>query len=279
MKKTSIPAKKRRPRKNWKWFSEELLTQRHVFRVGNMSAIDLWMLRSWGIHFRRDQRFGLHYLLCVGSWLQPPPSRIKFAQENGFCYLCGRPWTDFPAACECGRNPIHILDIRKPPPWTVQPIRLLAIPEHPEDWGFRRKVGQWFEWEREKERNLLRAERIREARTIKPGWKKSDLHLLQEWQDSSCYYCGTGFTDQEPYQIEHLTPIAHDGLDDIENIRLACKACNYRKGTKKEKAYWSMLERKNVIAKEILAAQQEKARNLRLRVRQHARSTKRVKRK
>ena len=47
-----------------------------------------------------------------------------------------------------------------------------------------------------------------------------------------CEYCHTR-QDDEPfitYQVEHVVPKQHGGLDDEENLALACPQCNLHKG-------------------------------------------------
>jgi 5-methylcytosine-specific restriction endonuclease McrA len=51
-------------------------------------------------------------------------------------------------------------------------------------------------------------------------------YILEKWQ-RTCVYCGSKDTS---LQIEHLVPKARGGSDRVDNLTLACKPCNQRKG-------------------------------------------------
>jgi hypothetical protein len=53
-------------------------------------------------------------------------------------------------------------------------------------------------------------------------------YLLTKWQQA-CAYCGT---KEVALQVEHIVPKARGGSDRIDNLTLACEACNQRKGNK-----------------------------------------------
>lgn len=58
-------------------------------------------------------------------------------------------------------------------------------------------------------------------------------YLLEKW-GRRCAYCGgTGV----PLQVEHLTPKARGGSDQVRNLTLACAPCNQRKGTQTAAEY------------------------------------------
>lgn len=44
--------------------------------------------------------------------------------------------------------------------------------------------------------------------------------------EGRCAYCTT---DAGPFEIDHKTPISRGGLSTLENLALACRACNQRK--------------------------------------------------
>lgn len=51
-------------------------------------------------------------------------------------------------------------------------------------------------------------------------------YLLEKW-GRKCAYCGAG---QVPLEIEHIVPKSTGGSDRVNNLTLACKPCNQRKG-------------------------------------------------
>lgn len=55
---------------------------------------------------------------------------------------------------------------------------------------------------------------------------RSDLVAIWGHQ---CAYCGVGDVN---LAIEHITPLARGGSNDITNLTLACRSCNSRKATK-----------------------------------------------
>ena len=44
-----------------------------------------------------------------------------------------------------------------------------------------------------------------------------------------CRYCGT---EQGPFHIDHIVPVARGGSDNPDNLGVACKPCNLSKGAK-----------------------------------------------
>jgi hypothetical protein len=57
-------------------------------------------------------------------------------------------------------------------------------------------------------------------------------NLVRQRADGRCEYCRFR-QDDEPffrYQIEHVIAQQHGGLDDAENLALACPHCNLHKG-------------------------------------------------
>lgn len=43
---------------------------------------------------------------------------------------------------------------------------------------------------------------------------------------SRCVYCGCALTKGNGAHLDHLTPHAHGGADDVTNLVLACERCN-----------------------------------------------------
>ncbi|MEM9888829.1 MAG: HNH endonuclease [Bacteroidota bacterium] len=59
--------------------------------------------------------------------------------------------------------------------------------------------------------------------------------LVKERANFCCEYCqALELFATEDFTIEHIFPIAKGGLDDIDNLALACSGCNSHKSTKTE---------------------------------------------
>jgi HNH endonuclease len=55
--------------------------------------------------------------------------------------------------------------------------------------------------------------------------------LVRTRADHRCEYCGIPQEFSElRFHIEHIIPRQHGGIDDAENLALACPDCNLRKG-------------------------------------------------
>ena len=50
---------------------------------------------------------------------------------------------------------------------------------------------------------------------------------MRAWYKGICQYCGADGANH----VDHITPLAMGGADDLSNVTLACAACNLRKAT------------------------------------------------
>ncbi len=58
---------------------------------------------------------------------------------------------------------------------------------------------------------------------------------IEERADGLCEYCRLPHTlSTHPFSIEHILPISKSGNNDLENLALACSACNGSKYNKTE---------------------------------------------
>ena len=53
----------------------------------------------------------------------------------------------------------------------------------------------------------------------------------------TCVYCGKGKLYNRSYALDHVVPVATGGRDTVDNLVVACKACNQRKGKKDLRTY------------------------------------------
>ena len=56
-----------------------------------------------------------------------------------------------------------------------------------------------------------------------------------------CAYCGCEITLSN-FQIDHLSPVAHGGKCDLNNLYPACRSCNHRKGTSDLESFRKQIE-------------------------------------
>jgi hypothetical protein len=65
--------------------------------------------------------------------------------------------------------------------------------------------------------------------------RKAIKQFVKERANHCCEYCqALELFATENFSIEHIIPLAKGGLNDIENLALACAGCNSRKFTKTE---------------------------------------------
>jgi 5-methylcytosine-specific restriction endonuclease McrA len=62
------------------------------------------------------------------------------------------------------------------------------------------------------------------------GYTKEDVYQMYEDQQGLCCYCETPLFGV--FEIDHMMPISKGGLNDWENIAIACPLCNHRKSAK-----------------------------------------------
>ncbi|MDF5717255.1 MAG: HNH endonuclease [Rhizonema sp. NSF051] len=57
--------------------------------------------------------------------------------------------------------------------------------------------------------------------------------LVAERASHQCEYChAPELVFNFPFEIEHITPLSKQGADSQENLALACRSCNLRKGNR-----------------------------------------------
>lgn len=84
-------------------------------------------------------------------------------------------------------------------------------------------------------RNVVRTRRAKKrGNTIAPPTIE-DINARVAACGGKCVYCGEAFT-----QIDHVIAIAEGGTDDIYNLVPACRRCNFSKGTKDWREWFSM---------------------------------------
>jgi hypothetical protein len=62
-------------------------------------------------------------------------------------------------------------------------------------------------------------------------WSKDDCAYINRFTGGTCYYCRIPLP-KFGWAIEHMIPIARDGLDRFDNLVPACAECNKLKGTR-----------------------------------------------
>ncbi len=57
------------------------------------------------------------------------------------------------------------------------------------------------------------------------------LFRIAERDRWKCHICDLGYMPENPWEIDHDTPLAKGGTNHISNLRLAHKTCNRDKAT------------------------------------------------
>lgn len=69
------------------------------------------------------------------------------------------------------------------------------------------------------------------------NYKKMLNKLLHKY-NFTCVYCGA----KKKLTVDHIIPVSRNGTDDINNLQIACKNCNSRKGNKTHEEYLTYLQ-------------------------------------
>jgi 5-methylcytosine-specific restriction endonuclease McrA len=56
--------------------------------------------------------------------------------------------------------------------------------------------------------------------------KRRRYRSLLDRDGDNCFWCFERFSDENPYTLEHMTPIVRGGSNSLENLVLACFWCN-----------------------------------------------------
>lgn len=84
-------------------------------------------------------------------------------------------------------------------------------------------------WSRDHPVEKARQRHARRAREVgAPGaWMASEWRALRESLGDRCAYCGS----TQRLTIDHVVPLVRGGSNSIDNLIVACRSCNSRKGT------------------------------------------------
>ncbi len=64
---------------------------------------------------------------------------------------------------------------------------------------------------------------------LRSNLSPSIREAIHERDNYRCSYCGTG---EGPFEIDHIHPLSRGGGDELDNLCLACAACNRSKSDK-----------------------------------------------
>lgn len=70
---------------------------------------------------------------------------------------------------------------------------------------------------------------------------RKTLRLIYEKTSGRCWYCGAFHRPLDDWQVEHQNPRIRGGSDALENLVLACVACNAAKGKRTVEEYRAFL--------------------------------------
>lgn len=85
-------------------------------------------------------------------------------------------------------------------------------------------------------------EKARKRRKLLPA----EREMIYKAMDGRCAYCGKKI-DQKDMCVDHVIPLAAGGLDDLENMRCSCRACNHYKATMSISAFRRMLSKEPAL--------------------------------
>lgn len=97
-------------------------------------------------------------------------------------------------------------------------------------WAAVKRVVAWRESNPDGVRVHCSSKRAREAGAF-GSFSAADVKRILASQSSRCIYCGSDISGGL-HTVEHLTPLSRGGTNKVENIALACRSCNARKGDK-----------------------------------------------
>jgi len=94
---------------------------------------------------------------------------------------------------------------------------------------FNQENPDWWRWKKKRDK-LIRRSR---EKNITPLTKK-DLFVLENFNSSNgnfwCEYCKNFIVGV--YHLDHIVPLCRGGNNELQNLAIACKLCNLRKGKK-----------------------------------------------
>lgn len=68
------------------------------------------------------------------------------------------------------------------------------------------------------------------------------IHILKKRYGLKCWYCGVRLAGRNIH-LDHITAKSSGGEDEIYNLALCCRACNYAKGKWKVSQFLSWIKR------------------------------------
>ena len=110
----------------------------------------------------------------------------------------------------------------------------------------------WREWDKANPEKVRVKHHKRRARLLGNGgaFTADELSERFEAQEGRCYYCGRLLyaSFDRDIHVDHKTPLARGGSNEISNIALACSACNFSKGAKTEEEYLKYEESRRICS-------------------------------
>lgn len=98
-------------------------------------------------------------------------------------------------------------------------------------------------------RDVIRVSRYRRSKRLREAFvEKVMLSQLIERDGIDCIWCGTllNLNDDKAFHVDHIMPLAKDGLHCLENLGLSCVSCNTSKGSKKPAGFIAYRLRKGL---------------------------------
>lgn len=89
---------------------------------------------------------------------------------------------------------------------------------------------------------IVSFEKIYELTPVK-GTKTRNARAVKSYilQHNSCHYCGE-YTPIDERSLDHIVPRSKGGARTIDNLVMACKTCNVKKGKKDYSEYMASIK-------------------------------------
>lgn len=102
---------------------------------------------------------------------------------------------------------------------------------------------------RQRYNNLLKRSENKDI--IPPNWNEFSYLVRRSFQNGfKCVYCGITMKlnggGNDIFTIDHVIPLSMGGTNEIKNLCVCCRECNYSKGKLESKEYMETINWRNL---------------------------------
>lgn len=172
-----------------------------------------------------------------------------FIRQNCRCEFCKKPVPKTLERCDCELNTGYIIK--------VEYLESLF------DSVLRPLLDAMYYIQKETRKSFNRNRRIKAAGTH----TQSEIDALLEIQENRCFYCAEIICEdgKQSFQKDHYLALINEGKNTVDNIVLACRYCNNRKGVNNAEDFI------RVRSKELDPTMRGKAKSIRAKTRAYKR--------